>query len=137
MIDMSRIGLSSRSLRRSKLQIFEDVLRVIDNGEYKPTRIMYKSNLSWNPLNKILNSMVNLGLIEEKNVKGRKHFFITQKGKEFLEIMDRLKRMLVPASLARYVEIDTLLSSSPKIDEDYGTFEINSLETTKLRIHTR
>jgi len=82
---MSRIGLSSRSIRRSKPQIFEDVLRVIESGEYKPTRIMYKSNLSWKPLNKILNNMINLGLIEEKDLNGHKYFFITEKGKEFLD----------------------------------------------------
>ncbi|HIE18520.1 TPA: hypothetical protein EYP75_02210 [Candidatus Bathyarchaeota archaeon] len=134
---MSRMGLSVRSIRRSKPQIFEDVLRVVESGEYKPTRIMYKSNLSWRPLNKILNNMVNLGLIEEKNVKGHKYFFITQKGREFLELMDNLKRMLVPASFARYIEIDSLLSSPPKINGDYKDLQTNSLETVKLRIRTR
>ena len=134
---MSRIGLSSRSIRRSKLQIFEDILRAIESGEYKPTRIMYKSNLSWNSLNKILNSMIDLDLIEEKNVKGRKYFFMAQKGKEFLELMDRLKRILVPSPLARYAEIDVLLSSPPKVNGDYGSLGIDSLETMKLRIHTR
>jgi len=129
---MNRMGLSSRSIRRSKLQIFEDVLRAIDNGEYKPTRIMYKSNLSWNPLNKILNSMINLGLVEEKDVEGHKYFFITQKGKEFLELMDRLKRMLVPAPLARFVEIDSLLFSPSKINEEYETFKTDSLERASL-----
>jgi len=114
---MSRSCLSTRTIRRSKLQIFEDILRVIDSGEYKPTRIMYKSNMSWNPLNKILNSMINLGLIKEENVKNRKYFFITQKGKEFLELMDHLKKVLAPSSFTRYVEIDSLLSSPPKIME--------------------
>jgi len=137
MINMSRMSLGARSIRRSKLQIFEDVLRVIDDGEYKPTRIMYRSNLSWNPLNRILNSMINLGLVEEKDEKGRKYFFITQKGKEFLGLMDRLKRMLAPAPLARFVEIDSLLFSHPKINGDYGAFKIDSLETVKPRIHTR
>jgi len=136
LIAMSRIGLSSRSIRRSKPQIFEDVLRVIESGEYKPTRIMYKSNLSWKPLNKILNNMINLGLIEEKDLNGHKYFFITEKGKEFLELMDNLKRMLVPASFARYVEIDSLLSSPPKINEGYRSFKTDSLETVKLRIPT-
>ncbi len=137
MIKMSRMGLGSRSIRRSKLQIFEDVLRAIDSGEYKPTRIMYKSNLSWNPLNKILNSMINLGLVEERDVKGRKYFFITEKGKEFLELLDHLKRMLAPAPLARFVEIDSLLLSPPKINGDYESFKMDALETVKPRIHTR
>jgi len=134
---MNRMGLSSRSIRRSKLQIFEDILRVIDSGEYKPTRIMYKSNLSWKPLNRILDRMVNLGLIKEKNVKSHRYFFITPKGKEFLELMDNLKRVLVPASFARSIEIDSLLFSPPKIIRDYGPFKIEPLETVKPRIHAR
>jgi len=131
------MGLGSRSIRRSKLQIFEDVLRAIDNGEYKPTRIMYKSNLSWNPLNRILNNMINLGLVEEKDVKHRKYFFITQKGKEFLELMDSLKRILAPASLARFVEIGSLQVSPPKINREYVPLEIDSLKTAKPGINTR
>jgi len=88
---MNRTSFKSRSNKRSKLQIFEDVLRVIAEGEYKPTRIMYRSNLSWSPLKKILENMINLGLVEEKIVKRHRYFFITSKGEEFLEYMDKLK----------------------------------------------
>jgi predicted transcriptional regulator len=51
--------------RRSKLEIFLDVLRVIKNGTSKPTRIMYGSNLSWKLLQETIESLINQGLIEE------------------------------------------------------------------------
>ena len=34
-------------VRRSRLEIFFDVLAIIARGVSKPTRIMYKTNLSW------------------------------------------------------------------------------------------
>lgn len=132
---MRLISLHSRSTRRSKLQIFADVLRTINYGEYKPTRIMYKSNLSWNPLNKILKNMVDLGLVKERNVGGHKYFFITEKGKEFLELLDHLKKMLAPSLISRSAEIDSLLTS-PKNWGNTKPFSMNTLETIKPRIHS-
>ncbi len=38
------------SPRRSSFQIAIDVLTVIGEGEKRPTRIMYATNLSWNSL---------------------------------------------------------------------------------------
>ena len=34
--------------RRSKLEIMLTVLRAVNDGETKPTKIMYASNMSWN-----------------------------------------------------------------------------------------
>jgi len=51
--------------RRSKLQIYLDVLSVIKDGTQKPTNIMYESNLSWKPLKRVLENMVSQGMVEE------------------------------------------------------------------------
>ena len=51
--------------RRSKLEIYIDVLKVIKEGTTKPTRIMYGANLSWKLLQDVLNSMVEQNLIAE------------------------------------------------------------------------
>ena len=51
--------------RRSKLQIYLDVLSVIKDGTQKPTNIMYEANLSWRPLKRVLENMVSQGLVEE------------------------------------------------------------------------
>ena len=51
--------------RRSKLEIYLDVLSTIKGGTEKPTSIMYEANLSWRPLKKILAHMVSQTLIEE------------------------------------------------------------------------
>ena len=54
-----------RTRRRSKIEIFIDVLEVIKDGVSKPTRIMYGTNLSWQPLMRVLRSMVDQGLVKE------------------------------------------------------------------------
>jgi len=58
--------------RRSKLQIYLDVLSVIKDGTQKPTNIMYEANLSWKPLKRVLENMVSQGLVEEISTGGER-----------------------------------------------------------------
>lgn len=53
--------MSSR--RRSKLEVKIDILEAIKDGIQKPTKIMYKANMSWKPLTEILNNFVEGGLV--------------------------------------------------------------------------
>ncbi|MBC8498327.1 hypothetical protein ISS40_03095 [Candidatus Bathyarchaeota archaeon] len=48
--------------RRSKLEVYLDVLWAIKSGVNKPTRIMYESNLSWKPLQRTLDSLMGQDL---------------------------------------------------------------------------
>jgi len=86
--------------RRSKLEIYLDVLAIVKEGTEKPTRIMYGSNLSWKPLQKILNSMVKQGLVVEMDSEDgddkrtTKFYKITQKGENVLRYFSRAKELL-------------------------------------------
>ena len=86
--------------RRSKLEIYLDVLRVIKEGVHKPTRIMYGANLSWKPLQQVLRSLLDQGLIIEIDVsdggdkRTTKHYEITQKGENVLRYFDRARRLI-------------------------------------------
>ena len=86
--------------RRSKLEIYLDVLWVIKSGTEKPTRIMYGANLSWKPLQKILGSLVSQGLITEIESGDRddkrttKTYSITQKGDNVLKYFSKAKELL-------------------------------------------
>ncbi len=55
------------SSRRSRFEIYVDVLTEIMNGSKKPTKIMYGANLSYKPLKDILQSLLDQGLIEEED----------------------------------------------------------------------
>jgi predicted transcriptional regulator len=70
--------------RRSRLEIFFDVLATIDRGHDKPTRIMYKTNLSWTSLQDAFKTLTNNGFIHEKEHKNSKRYSITDKGRNAL-----------------------------------------------------
>lgn len=81
--------------RRSRLEIYLDILQVVKKGIQKPTRIMYSTNLSWNPLQEILQSMIHQGLIEEKETKNRKRYEITEKGNMALKYFNKTKELVL------------------------------------------
>lgn len=86
--------------RRSKLEIYLDILWAIKRGTRKPTRIMYEANLSWKPLQRILKSMISQGLIFEFDVSGEGDkrtsnvYEITQKGESIVKYFNRGKEFL-------------------------------------------
>jgi len=83
------------SPRRSSFQIAIDVLTVIGEGEKRPTRIMYATNLSWNSLKGTLDILVNKGYVDEDQVTDRnKKYSITTKGHEVLGYYDRLESLV-------------------------------------------
>jgi len=71
-------------LKRSRLEIYLDVLKVISKGTQKPTRIMYRTNLSWKPLMKIFESLLAQGLIVRDENEDHTTYRITEKGKNVL-----------------------------------------------------
>ena len=79
--------------RRSKLEITLDVLRAIAGGDSKPTRIMYKANLSWEPCKAILSNMAAQGCIEMEEIgdgdkRSNRKYTITEKGMNVIQYFD-------------------------------------------------
>lgn len=79
--------------RRTRLEIINDVLKAIreKGGKIKPTHLLYKSNLSHDRMNTYVNDLKEKGLLEEKTVKNKKFFEITEKGFSFLENYKKIK----------------------------------------------
>lgn len=66
--------------------------------ESKPTRIMYRCNISWVPLQESLEHLEKLGLVTKEEEKGRLVYETTAKGKNLLNYFQECKRILqVPA----------------------------------------
>jgi len=81
-------------MRRSKLEIYAEVLQAINEGCHKPTRIMYKCNLSWVPLMKALNFLKDIEALKEKNEGERSRYYVTEKGREILRQYKQLAIIL-------------------------------------------
>lgn len=67
------------SRRRSRLEMVLDALRAVRSGLRKPTHIMYRANLSWDKLQRILRCLVSAGLVTD-------HVTVVRKG-----IMQKVK----------------------------------------------
>jgi predicted transcriptional regulator len=80
--------------KRSKLEIYLDILKVLSRGLHKPTRIMYSSNLSWNPLTKALESMIEQGFIRKEEYRNRSTYYLTKKGKETMEYWNKATKLI-------------------------------------------
>jgi len=86
------------SIRRSKLNIMLSVLSTVKEGADKPTRIMYATNLSWNPLQEVLSSLVKQELLREIEVPGnkrsRRRYEVTEKGVNVLTYFEGASELL-------------------------------------------
>lgn len=86
--------------RRSKLEIYLDVLSVIKEGTKKPTRIMYGANLSWKLLQDILTSLVDQNLIVEIDTSDSRDkrtntvYDITTKGDSVIRYFEHAKGLI-------------------------------------------
>jgi predicted transcriptional regulator len=95
------------SNRRSKFEIYIDILAEIKSGTVIPTRIMYGANLSWKPLKQILKTLIAQGLIVEQSMdeddkRTKKAYSLTEKGDNVLKYFNRAKGLL---ELERAIEI--------------------------------
>lgn len=79
--------------KRDKLSMFVDILVCVKKGEEKPTRIMYKANLSWIPLMKKLDILTEQGLLERTVDNGRRCYKITPKGVQFLSYIYKAEEL--------------------------------------------
>ncbi len=94
--------------RRSRLEIYLEVLQIIKGGTSKPTRIMYNANLSWRPLMRVLGSMIDKELVREIDVSalGRKRdkrttklYEITMKGEKVVRYFRGAKELGINVNL--------------------------------------
>ena len=88
-------------VRRSRLEIYFDILEVIGKGTTKPTQIMYRTNLSWSVLQDMFETLTNGGFIIEETKLNSKRYYVTDKGKSALtyhfrslEGLDNIKKII-------------------------------------------
>ena len=92
--------------RRCLFEIYANVLTAVSSGFSKPTRIMYRANLSWLPLQRHLHLLVRGGFLKETQLKSRKIYDITDRGRRFLHYYNLAKNELTQGNigLPKYVD---------------------------------
>jgi predicted transcriptional regulator len=86
------------STRRSKLEIMLTVLSAVRDGVDKPTRIQYIANMAWNPTQRMLNQLVEQGLLAVMDDPGKKRskkkYELTEKGVNVLRYFEGAEELL-------------------------------------------
>ncbi|HUS77343.1 MAG TPA: winged helix-turn-helix domain-containing protein [Patescibacteria group bacterium] len=91
--------------RRTRLEMYFDVLMAIKGGNRMGTRIMNEANISWRTLNRILTSLKSQEIItevQELNLKGRrmrKLFEFTPKGEGVMRYLRDHTQLLTDSEL--------------------------------------
>lgn len=73
-------------MRRDKIEIFADILKVAKNGA-KKTHIVYKANLNFSTLKNHIKRLKEKGLLIQTD---EGYYLTTQKGDKFLEQYTKL-----------------------------------------------
>jgi predicted transcriptional regulator len=79
--------------RRSRLEVYLDILMVLSGGPMSPTKLMYSTNLSWKPLNQCVKNLLEQGIIIQiqaksanpANERRRRLYTLTLKGNDILK----------------------------------------------------
>jgi len=61
-----------------------DILKVVHEGAYLPTQIMYRANLAWVALQNSLISLVGTGLLQRVSVGSKRSYQLTIRGSNIL-----------------------------------------------------
>jgi predicted transcriptional regulator len=79
---------------RNGFRIIGDILSIANDFGTEGvniTQLLRKANLSYNRLVDLSRSLISSGLLEEKNIDGKRLYIITDKGREYLAIYQRFK----------------------------------------------
>lgn len=80
---------------RSRAGIVYDILKTVrDEVEAPPTRIMYGARMPYDRLQKILEALVDKGLLNVKRDSDRVFYVLTDKGFEALRELEKAKKIL-------------------------------------------
>jgi predicted transcriptional regulator len=80
--------------KRSKLEIYLDILKTVKSGVNKPTNIMYRCNLAWKPFKRILKTMIETDLLVIVDRGNRKTYELTERGQAFLKQFETAEALL-------------------------------------------
>ncbi|MBD3172365.1 hypothetical protein GF326_07830 [Candidatus Bathyarchaeota archaeon] len=86
--------ISRKRSRRSKMEMNLDILRAIQMGEKKPTRIMGRSNMTWSKLQRGLEFLLDSGYIIEIPVEDLPRKRVDKRSKQIYQLTEKGESIL-------------------------------------------
>ena len=81
--------------RRNRFKIMAEILTLCRRKLIQKTRIMYLCNLSYDQLQRYIEFLTRMGLLEVVTKSGREYYQTTERGIEFLEIFSKLEEFFL------------------------------------------
>jgi predicted transcriptional regulator len=76
--------------RRSRMETLIAILRVVADGSERPTRIMYRANVSWRALSHHLETLIGKQLLTKVTYDNKANYSLTEKGYVILNLYSNL-----------------------------------------------
>ena len=76
------------------MEVKIDILLAISEGVGRPTRIMYRSNLSWAVMRNFIKALEEQDLVVSTVIEGRKNYILTSKGNRVLDTYANVRKQL-------------------------------------------
>lgn len=80
--------------RRSRIELYVDILQAITNGRESPARIVYAANLSYDRVVKCLEFLEEQGLIQRSAETKKRRYKITSKGMDVVRYFAEVQTAL-------------------------------------------
>lgn len=80
--------------RRSRIELYVDILQAIANGRESPTRIVYAANLSYDRVVKCLDFLEEQNLIQRSSDTKKRRYKVVSKGTDVLRYFGEVKTAL-------------------------------------------
>ena len=94
-VDVAPPAAQSQEGRRSPIDMACDILRVLSEGQAKPTQILQRANMNWTVLSSNLTYLYGQGMVERVGKHGtRTEYRLTIKGQSILQLYEELKLSL-------------------------------------------
>jgi len=81
------------SLRRSRFEIYRELLTQVHNGDSQPNRMMYSTELPWYTFNQVMQTLISqkfLVEVDQMDKGSRARYKVTEKGERFLEYLGKV-----------------------------------------------
>ena len=98
-------------MRRSRMEVFTDIMKVVAAGKIKRTHIMYRANLAWTVLRDALQVLEDRGILRTESQGHEIYVSLTEQGfktlRQFFEIENTFS--FVGEDLSRKLSAPALL----------------------------
>ena len=90
-LKLGNCGFDMKSYRRSRLELYLDVLQAIGRGRQSPSKIVYAANISYDRVVRCINFLEKQVLVQ-RIYSSKRLYTITENGREVLHYFENLNK---------------------------------------------